>query len=772
LKEGAAVEDFMKPDRVVVGVRTPSTAEVLRELYAPFLRTERPFLIMSPESAEMTKYVANAMLATKISFINEMANLCERLGADINDVRRGIGHDERIGFQFLFPGAGYGGSCFEGHETIFTLNSPNIATEPLQNIFQDAGEPIRGDTVEVALPTDRRVLGFDLETGRPTLAEVKAVTRRPYKGRMVHIKTSMGRSLRITADHPVIRWNGTGYDIVPAATVTPGNQLMTLCELPSVAPAAPLDLVALLQGARLDVDVHVSPIDDSIAAQYAHFAPHIPAGWLKHPLEIKRHNRMPLRLFRLLSRLGVLQVPAEKLQLYTALGAATKINAVIPVDADLLRLCGYYLAEGYLSCDRGRAGAVRERVGLSFHENEAEYIADVRRILQRWGLKFIERHSTKAITTVVSSRVFAWLLRDVLRCGTRSEDKALPRLVFNVPPALRYELLRGAFSGDGAVTTVQSGKNFMLEYATVSKPLADGMVLLLQSIGIIPSIRTRWMNKSTRPAYILRVSGYAQLEVLQELFGQKHRARLGTLLANYQRHIRQHGFTRHGVYAALTVRAVEYQEVEDTVYSLETSTGTVIASSGLICHNCFPKDICALVAMGRQLDVPIRLMESVHQVNEAQKRVLGQKIRKHYGPALQEKTLAIWGLSFKPRTDDIREAPALVLIDELLAAGVQLRVHDPEALANVRSIYGGRLTYCDRPYGALEGADGLAIVTEWQEFRNPDFDLMRRLLREPVIFDGRNLYEPKTVTGYGFTYHAIGRVLPRASKTEGEGEPS
>src|SRR5204862_3188184 len=112
LKEGAAIDDFMKPDRVVVGVRQPEVGEVLRELYAPFLRTEHPFLTMSPESAEMTKYVANALLATKISFINEMANLCDRLGADVNDVRRGIGHDARIGFAFLFPGLGYGGSCF------------------------------------------------------------------------------------------------------------------------------------------------------------------------------------------------------------------------------------------------------------------------------------------------------------------------------------------------------------------------------------------------------------------------------------------------------------------------------------------------------------------------------------------------------------------------------------------------------------------------------------------------------------------------------------
>jgi UDPglucose 6-dehydrogenase len=282
LKEGAALDDFMKPDRVVVGVRRQEAADTLRELYGPFLRTERPFLVMTPESAEMTKYAANAVLATKISFINEIANLCDRVGADINDVRRGIGHDERIGFQFLFPGAGYGGSCF-------------------------------------------------------------------------------------------------------------------------------------------------------------------------------------------------------------------------------------------------------------------------------------------------------------------------------------------------------------------------------------------------------------------------------------------------------------------------------------------PKDVRALIYTSRQKDVPLNLLESVDRVNEAQKRVLVKKIRKHYGTALKEKTFAVWGLAFKPRTDDIREAPALVLIDALLADGVALRVHDPEALANVRAIYGDRIVYCDRPYGALEGADGLAIITEWQEFRHPDFELMRRLMREAVIFDGRNLYEPKTLAGHGFTYCAIGR---------------
>ncbi len=176
--------------------------------------------------------------------------------------------------------------------------------------------------------------------------------------------------------------------------------------------------------------------------------------------------------------------------------------------------------------------------------------------------------------------------------------------------------------------------------------------------------------------------------------------------------------------------------------------------------SCFPKDIRAVIHMAKQVGVPSAMMDAVDAVNQAQKDVLGRKIHEHFDGALEGKTIAIWGLAFKPRTDDIREAPALVLIDQLLAAGASVRVHDPEALANVREIYGDRLIYCDRPYGALEQADALAIVTEWNEFRTPDFEIMQRLLRHPVIFDGRNLYDPAQMAELGFHYQGIGRVVP------------
>ncbi|APW61572.1 UDP-glucose dehydrogenase family protein [Paludisphaera borealis] len=176
--------------------------------------------------------------------------------------------------------------------------------------------------------------------------------------------------------------------------------------------------------------------------------------------------------------------------------------------------------------------------------------------------------------------------------------------------------------------------------------------------------------------------------------------------------------------------------------------------------SCFPKDIRAVIHMAQSRGLPARMMEAVDEVNEAQKEVLHSKLASHFKDGLRGKTIAVWGLAFKPRTDDVREAPALVLIDALLRDGAHIRVHDPEAIANVRDLYGDKLTYCDRPYGALEEADALVIATEWNEFRNPDFDVMIRLLRSPVVFDGRNVFDPERMAELGFTYYGIGRVAP------------
>jgi UDPglucose 6-dehydrogenase len=177
--------------------------------------------------------------------------------------------------------------------------------------------------------------------------------------------------------------------------------------------------------------------------------------------------------------------------------------------------------------------------------------------------------------------------------------------------------------------------------------------------------------------------------------------------------------------------------------------------------SCFPKDVRALAYLARAAGIEPLLLDAVDEVNSRQKHTLVHKIEQHFGGHLAGKRFAIWGLAFKPKTDDIREAPALVLIDHLLHHGAKVAVHDPEAMDNVKQQYGDKLAYANNPQGVLEGADALAINTEWGEFRNPDFADMRRLMKHPLIFDGRNLYDPETMLTHGFTYHSIGRGTVR-----------
>jgi UDPglucose 6-dehydrogenase len=178
--------------------------------------------------------------------------------------------------------------------------------------------------------------------------------------------------------------------------------------------------------------------------------------------------------------------------------------------------------------------------------------------------------------------------------------------------------------------------------------------------------------------------------------------------------------------------------------------------------SCFPKDVRALMDTFEQNGVDPKLLAAVDHVNELQKTVLQRKIESHFGPNLSGKIVGIWGLAFKPRTDDIREAPSLVLIQRLLDMGATVRVHDPEALANVKEIFGDRLVYAQRPMEVADGADALAIVTEWQDYRTPDFDDLRDRMNTAVIFDGRNLYDCDKMAERGFTYYSIGR--PRAGQ--------
>jgi UDPglucose 6-dehydrogenase len=179
--------------------------------------------------------------------------------------------------------------------------------------------------------------------------------------------------------------------------------------------------------------------------------------------------------------------------------------------------------------------------------------------------------------------------------------------------------------------------------------------------------------------------------------------------------------------------------------------------------SCFPKDVQALLHTGKERGVPLDILDAVETANARQKGLLFEKLKRHFQGALAGLEVAVWGLAFKAETDDVRESPALVVVESLLGAGAKVRVHDPAAVETARRHLGARVTYAAHAYDALAGADALAIVTEWREYRTPDFARMKKLMKRALIVDGRNLYDPDRMAKLGFTYDSIGRRLACAS---------
>ncbi len=750
LREGTAIHDFFHPDRIVIGVESERAKEWLLELYRPL---NAPIVVTDLNTAEIIKHAANSFLALKISFINMVADLCEATGADVVKVAEGIGLDPRIGKHFLQAGVGFGGYCFDGAETSFTLNSPYLIARPMSELFRIAKQN-----------PPRFVLSFDPILRRSTIVRLIALTCRDYEGEFVRIKTRMGRQITVTADHPIVLYDkhADTFKVVEACKVRPGNLMLAVVDVPVLVTEKFVDLLPYLAHSHLACSVKVRPKNHSLRDLPKEVFRQIPQTNPQKRYDFRWRNYMPLWAYDCLRRNGAIK--DGDLLLFTAKGKPTYCPSRFPVDKDFMRLIGYYIAEGCIVADKGHNGIVRERVNFTFGAHETEYLNDLRRILRRYGIRYLERRSGNSVTIVVSSKVFAFLFRDVLKCGTRSEDKRLPQIAFNVDKPLRLALLQGLFSGDGSISPLNGGRIACLEYATVSKPLADGVILLLHSLGIIASLKTCWMRKSKQPTYIVRVSGLRQMKQLFSVFGQKKGNTLREILSRYQREIRPNGYHRYGDFIALPVISVERFYDRREVYSMETENGLLVAGSGLVVHNCLPKDLKAFIRIAEEHNVDFSLLKEVERINEARIDRFIRKVQKALW-VLKDKTLAIWGLAFKPNTDDIREAPSLKIIRRLLDEGANLRLYDPAAMENVRQVFPEdptRLVYCQGALEAATSAHAILLVTEWEEFRQMDWHQVRQVVALPIVIDGRNCLDPTKLQEAGFEYYGMGRpsIIP------------
>jgi UDPglucose 6-dehydrogenase len=735
--EGTAVRDFMQPDRIVIGSFEEADGEAVARLHAAI---DAPVLRMDVASAEMVKLASNAFLSTRISFVNEIANVCEAVGADVEQVANGMGLDHRLGPHFLRAGIGFGGSCLAGSESVLVRARGRTRLTTLEALFDETqiGEPVE-------------ILTWRPDGDGPEFRAIELLTRREYEGDLVEVRTKMGRRVSCTPDHLFVTQDGRKQ----AQELTTGDWLPVAQGAAALAARSPrlLNVVAAFEDAGLTPErVIVRPHPDELAVvsvpelQAAAAVAGHPRGRVARSHDIRRSGALRLH------EAAELDVELETASFGTAKNG-TYVPAAIEADSAFWRVVGLYLAEGHSTYEPGTG---RRRLEWSFHpRDESALVDEVRGYWQARGVKATTFRARTAHVVRVSSRLLAAWWLEVLGLGSTCYEQRLPDLVWDQPEEHKRALLAGLWLGDGSWSYVGHGPSVVLEYGTVSRELADGVLRLLGELGVVARLKVGRTRKSTVDTYWLVVSGAEQVERLLDLFPAVEAGTIRASLGQQAKRIRPTGYRRRHNTAWVRIVDVVRRPFRGFVYSLEVPpTHTFVTTGGLVTSNCFPKDVSALKQLAGNSGYHFQLLSAVIEVNELQKRRVVRKLQRYLGP-LRGTTIALLGLAFKPNTDDMREAPSIVLASRLLSEGAAVRGWDP--VADAGAIL-PQVTLCSSPLEAVRDADAAVIVTEWPELKSLPRPEIRDAMRRPLIVDGRNLLDPQAVRSAGFVYEGIGRL--------------
>jgi UDPglucose 6-dehydrogenase len=753
LKEGSALEDFLKPDRVVVGDTGDWAGDAVVGLYAPL---GAPLVRTDIASAEMIKLAANAFLATKISFINEIANVCEETGADVAEVARGMGLDHRIGTHFLRPGIGFGGSCFAGDETVLARHRGRTRLVSFEQLWKRLAADEEELEEGVIGPHRLEVLSWAPGTERPVFLPVMCVTRRDYDGELVEVRTKMGRRVRCTPDHGWIVGDGRGGeatfrlaqdltidDWLPIAVGRSeewnGTKLAALIAAAEVAEIAPEQLIIRPRREYVDELVRRPVVDRPGVFTRA-------ASVVARTADVRRTRTLRY------DELTLASIRLEGSTISTTKNGSHPRSELALTDA-FWRVVGLYIAAGCTHHEDDRW-----RIQWSFDPTREDHLVD--EVVSYWLSQNVHA-STRELATAksvsVASRLLAVWWTEVLGLGRTSYEQRLPDMIWEQSEAAKWALLSGVFEGDGSWSLVNRGPGVIIELGTVSDELADGVMRLLADLGIVASQRVGRVAKSTKDAHWIRIAGADQIERAIELVPKRDRPGVLASIAHRQKRIAPTGYRRFDDGPAwVRVTSTERAPYRGAVYSIEVPYAhTVANSNALISGQCFPKDVSALKQLAGNSGYHFQLLTAVIEVNELQKRRVIGKLQKHLG-SLVGKKVALLGLAFKAHTDDMREASSLVLAARLQADGAHVRAYDPVAEHEARKLMVG-VEFAGSALEALDGADAAIVVTEWPEFAEIDWQAAAARMAGRLVIDGRNYLDGARVRAAGFAYEGIGR---------------
>ena len=729
LREGTAVHDFMHPDRIVIGCESEKARQIMKKLYEPLKST---IFFTDINSAEIIKHASNSFLATKISFINAIANICELAGADVEKVAEGMGFDKRIGRSFLNAGIGYGGFCLSEDEVIFIGNP-----KPKLTSFKEA--------FEINTKPNIVALSFDGNTAK--ISDVQIISKRYYEGEMIRVNTSMGRKLEVTASHPMIVGKDDKLEIKEAKDLVEGDKIPILMDLP-VQILREIDILELLPQ-EIKKNLKLRPKNKKLLDYKKKLSKLIRCN-STIKFDFFRKNYLTYHYYNQLKP----KLKNFNMFLFTNKGHTTYFPSKIKLDEHFWRLVGYYLSEWNIHHEEGKRG-IRSRIVFTFNKNEREYINDVCTILNNLGVRFLIGSYSNTTKIVVSSRVFAYLLEKVLDCGTDSHNAKIPNIAFLQDAKSKMALLCGLFRGDGYAYFHKNARAVTIEYGTCSKILAQGIILLLQSLKIVPGYKVQRMKKSTMDAHVIRIFGKMQVRKLV-FFDKNTNTKILDCL-NKCKTITPIGYAIKNNIGFLKINKIEKFFDNRHVYSMELhdEPHMFVTTGGIIVHNCFPKDTEAFIRISEKLGYDFELLKAAQELNKEQRRHFVKKIKKALR-VLRGKTIGVLGLAFKPNTDDMRFAPSINIIKELQKEGAKIKAYDPKAMDKSKDVLRD-ITYCKNPYDVARGSDALILITEWDEFKELDFKKIKSVMKHHLIVDGRNIFEPGNIKKEGFSYVSIGR---------------
>jgi UDP-N-acetyl-D-mannosaminuronate dehydrogenase/intein/homing endonuclease len=736
--------------KVVGGVSAMST-EVAAALYQTIV--ERVHKVSSARVAETTKLLENTFRSVNIGLVNELAQLCYHLGIDSWEVIHAAA-TKPFGFMAFYPGPGIGGHCLVDGETVIvrSADSSSERVEQLASLFSEqlSDSLTRKFTAsggDVIYRPLLEALSLNTETQQPQWKPIRYLFRRKYNGQIVTVTTSDNRRLTVTDKHPMLVADERGMlRQVFAKDLITGDRVPIHCLPPPVMGGAEgavtspeIDLIPLLPP-ELVAKARVRVDDDSWRNHRAALRRGLSATAVQ---EFIRQDYIPLGDLLALERKGFLSIPHRSLRLYTGRGpSASSLPAVVRFTPALGRLIGYYLAEGCTSHERGR-----DRVRLTFNRAETEFIADVRAILENeLGLRSSISHSRidQATHIRVASPLFGWLLVFVLGCGRRSIEMRVPDILMSASPIHRRELLKGLLRGDGDVyvqtgehSYQKNGRSYTHRNASAevgffssSPHLFQQTVYLLQNLGFTPTFNR------TRPR--LRLKGRHQLIKMKDWLGPKG-ARLSDYFAESRRSPASKTFKQAGSLTTVPIKSIEIKAPESSVdvYSVEVDDNHTFATSyGIYVHNCIPLDPHYLSWKARLHGFEARFIGLAEEVNSRMPRHVVQLVQdglNDQGKALKGASVLVLGVAYKRDINDVRESPALGIVDQLLHKGALVSYHDP-FIAEMNLDGKGTLTSVEMTDEALAGCDCALIVTD-----HSGIDYSRVVRLAPIIIDTRNV---------------------------------